>query len=160
MSDLSGLKYQIDDLKGSLAQHRASGRTSRLVNEYIERFFNEPRETWISVRDHYMGWNIGAEDGKSYLDTSHHEMGSLEMRKSREVADRLLMEKIVKRLKNEYPGNEYELNMKDYPYKIMRTSLTFKERTEMEIESMQKLLDAEAEKIKKDTKRKLKEGEE
>lgn len=158
MSDLSGLKLRIDELKGELAQHRSTGRTSRLVNDYIEKFFNEPRATWIEVRDHYWGRNIGGVDGKMYIDTSHHEYGSPEMRRSVEIANKLLMEKIVKRLKSEYPYETFELNMRDYPYKIMRTSFTFKERTEMEIESLQKLLDKEAAEIKKDLERKLNES--
>ena len=47
------LLEQIEGYEQWLISNRATGRTTRLVDDYVQKFFNEPMNTPIAVQDHY-----------------------------------------------------------------------------------------------------------
>lgn len=96
MNDI--LLEKIEQYEQWLISNRATGRTARLVDDYVQKFFNEPMNTPIAVQDHY----------------------------SDRYSDYQLLQKVVKRLNNEYPNIKYEKdNLKCV---ITRTSMTPRER--------------------------------
>lgn len=131
MNDVELIKLEIDDLIFKLSSDRATGRTSRLVNDIVEQLFRHPVNTKINVIDHYHGRNIGYIDGKCIADTSHN-VGT---RKSSKIANKILLNKITKRLNTEYPNTKYEYS-KAYPYWIMRTSKTCREIMQDELDEL------------------------
>ena len=131
MNDVELIKLEIDDLIFKLNSYRATGRTSRLVNDIVEQLFRYPVNTKINVIDHYHGRNIGYIDGKCIVDTSHN-VGT---RKSSKIASKILLNKIIKRLNTEYPNTKYEYS-KAYPYWIMRTSKTCREIMKDELDKL------------------------
>ena len=82
--------------------NRATGRTTKLVDAYIQKFFQEPKNTPIFVSDHY--------DNRY----SHY----------------MLLQRICKRLDTEFSGVSYEKNYAENS--IMRTTPTPRERLEDE----------------------------
>lgn len=64
---------------------RKSGRTTRLVDSYIQLLFEVDKGTNVKVRDHYPSND----------------------------AHRQLLEKIVRRLKNEHEGLEFEYDIRE-----------------------------------------------
>jgi len=46
------LEYKSDEELNYL-RYRASGRTTRLIDEFVQDFFNKPMGTKIHIRDHY-----------------------------------------------------------------------------------------------------------
>lgn len=92
------LLEQLERYEQWLISNRATGRTARLVDDYVQKFFNEPMNTPIAIQDHY----------------------------SDRFSDYQLLQKVVKRLDNEYPNIKYEKdNLKCV---ITRTSMTPRER--------------------------------
>lgn len=103
------LLEQLERYEQWLISNRATGRTARLVDDYVQKFFNEPMNTPIAVQDHY---------GDRFSDYQ-------------------LLQKIVKRLDNEFPNFKYEKdNMKCV---ITRTSTTPRERVIEEKNAMYQL---------------------
>lgn len=95
---------------------RATGRTTKLVDAYIQKFFQEPKNTPIFISDHY---------DSTY---SHH----------------MLLQKICKRLDTEFSGVSYKSNYTDNS--IMRITPTPRERLEEErIDIINKLKQIETE---------------
>lgn len=131
MNDVELIKLEIDDLTFKLSSNRASGRTSRLVNDIVEDLFRHPVNTKISVIDHYHGRNIGFIDDKCIADDSH-DFGT---RRGSQNASKLLLLKVIKRLDNEYPNIKYECS-KIYPFWIMRTSKTYREIMQDELDKL------------------------
>ena len=70
---------------------RMSGRTTRLIDNYIQLFFENPKGSTIVVKDHYPSND----------------------------AHRTLMDKIVKRLKLEHPGVKIETDVRSHTIKRM-----------------------------------------
>jgi len=64
---------------------RKSGRTTRLIDSYIQLLFEVDKGTNVKVRDHYPSND----------------------------AHRQLLEKIVRRLKNEHEGLEFEYDIRE-----------------------------------------------
>lgn len=64
---------------------RKSGRTTRLIDSYIQLLFEVNKGESVKVRDHYPSND----------------------------AHRILLEKIVKRLKNEHPGVKIEYDIRE-----------------------------------------------
>lgn len=103
---------EIEDFKARLRQidksliedygSRATGRTTKLVDAYIQKFFQEPKNTPIFVTDHY--------DNRY----SHY----------------MLLQRICKRLDTEFSGVSYEKNYAENS--IMRITPTPRERLEEE----------------------------
>lgn len=69
---------------------RHSGRTTRLVDDYIQLLFTTERGSLIKVRDHYPSND----------------------------AHRMLLDKIALRLKNEHPGIEYTIDYRERTIKL------------------------------------------
>ena len=70
---------------------RKSGRTTRLIDNYIQLLFDVDRGTTIKVRDHYPSND----------------------------AHRMLIDKIVNRLKNEHVGLDFEVDYRERTIKRM-----------------------------------------
>lgn len=70
---------------------RKSGRTTRLIDNYIQLLFDVDRGTTIKVRDHYPSND----------------------------AHRMLIDKIVNRLKNEHVGLDFEVDYREGTIKRM-----------------------------------------
>jgi hypothetical protein len=103
------LLEQIERYEQWLISNRATGRTARLVDDYVQKFFNEPMNTPIAIQDHY----------------------------NDRFSDYQLLQKVVKRLDNEYPNIKYEKdNLKCV---ITRTSMTPRERVIEEKNAMYQL---------------------
>lgn len=81
---------------------RATGRTTKLVDAYIHKFFQEPKNTPIFISDHY--------DNRY----SHY----------------MLLQRICKRLDTEFSGISYKKNHTENS--IMRITPTPRERLEEE----------------------------
>jgi hypothetical protein len=64
---------------------RKSGRTTRLIDDYIQLLFTTDKGSLIKIRDHFP-----AND-----------------------AHRMLMDKIIERMKNEHPGVELDVNYRE-----------------------------------------------
>lgn len=112
------LEYRLHELENELSYHRATGRTKRIVNNTIEKFFQEPMGTPIEIYDHYTGFNIGydKEHNRGLFDTSHDD-GRNKIGEKR--ANLILAQMIKDRLDHEYPGVEYELDVRTcYPFTI------------------------------------------
>lgn len=138
--DKEDLEYRLQELENELSFNRATGRTQRLVNETIEKFFQEPMGTPIRIEDHYMGFNIGYdyESKRGLFDTSHAEHRN---NIGAKLADINMANIIKKRLENEYPGVEYEIDVRTcYPFTITRKSETLSERLQREINEIKEKL--------------------
>jgi hypothetical protein len=59
------LEYKSDEELNYL-RYRASGRTTRLIDEFVQDFFNRPMGTKIHIRDHY-GFRRSDNDRASAL---------------------------------------------------------------------------------------------
>ena len=59
------LEYKSDEELNYLS-YRASGRTTRLIDEFVQDFFNRPMGTKIHIRDHY-GFRQSDNDRASTL---------------------------------------------------------------------------------------------
>jgi hypothetical protein len=64
---------------------RKSGRTTRLIDDYIQLLFEVDKGQSVKVRDHYPSND----------------------------AHRQLLERIVRRLKNEHPGLQFEYDIRE-----------------------------------------------
>lgn len=96
--------------------NRATGRTTKLVDAYIQKFFQEPKNTPIVISDHY--------DNRY----SHY----------------MLLKRICKRLDTEFSGVSYKSNYANNS--IMRMAPTPKERLEDErVDIINKLKEIETE---------------
>lgn len=117
--ELSFYEAAIKDINVMLKSSRVTGRSCRLLNDYIERFFNEPMGTKIKVFDHYHGWNF-------YEDRIEGGDGFGEKN-----ARLMMCRNIKRRLETEYPGVEYELTNDFY---LIRKSPTYHEQLKEELE--------------------------
>lgn len=78
---------------------RATGRTTRKVDELVYMFFTAPYGEWIAVVDHY--------DGR--------------------MADNMLFNKFMKRMDTEYPSVEVEYRKNVNPIVVRRKNKTYHE---------------------------------
>lgn len=84
---IHNLKTQVIDLK-----YRATGRTTRLVDEYIQKIYENKGE-WVKIADHY-----------------HSKQ-----------ADKMLADKVAERLKAEHSNDEFKYR-RVYGFEIMLVS--------------------------------------
>lgn len=133
------LEYRLRELEDELAYHRATGRTQRLVNNTIEKFFQEPMGTPIEIQDHYTGFNIGydKEHNRGLFDTSHVDDRNVVGAKRANLEMAVIIEN---RLENEYPAVQYEFDLTNYPFTITRKSETLTERLQREINEIKEKL--------------------
>lgn len=134
------LEYRLHELENELTFHRATGRTQRLVNETIEKFFQKPLGTPIEIQDHYTGVNYGYDEKnkRGLFDASH--MGHRNNIGAKR-ANLMLAQMIKNRLDHEYPRVEYELDVRTcYPFTITRKSETLSERLQREINEIKEKL--------------------
>lgn len=133
------LEYRLRELEDELAYHRATGRTQRLVNETIEKFFQKPMGTLIEIQDHYTGVNYGydKEHKRGLFETSHMEYRN-DIGAKR--ANHIMAEMIKNRLENEYPAVQYEFDLTSYPFTVTRKSETLSERLQREINEIKEKL--------------------
>ena len=78
---------------------RATGRTTRVVDELVYKFFTAPYGEWIAVVDHY--------DGR--------------------MADNMLFNKFMKRMETEHPSAEVEYRKNANPIVVRRKNKTYRE---------------------------------
>lgn len=97
------LEEEVLRLQQQLAGNRGTGRTYRLANEVIDKFFSLPKGSVIAVIDHYPS----------------------------KVANALLLKLVVRRLEHDFPGVEYELDRNTNT--IVRTSPTPREQISEQI---------------------------
>jgi hypothetical protein len=105
LKEIKDLKERLRQIDKSLIEDygsRATGRTTKLVDAYIQKFFQEPKNTPIFISDHY--------DNRY----SHY----------------MLLQRICKRLDTEFSGVSYEKNYAENC--IMRTTPTPREKLEDE----------------------------
>lgn len=138
--DEYAIKQRIYDIQFELSAQRASGRSSRIVNDVIEEFFQKPIGTEIIVQDHYYGANHGMRNGKHYMDTSHKDYRMGHDGSNVRKASELVLRKVVRRLETEYPGVEFEISKGAYPYYIKRKSKTKREILNDELYELYKIL--------------------
>lgn len=84
---INNLKIQVIDLK-----HRSTGRTTRLVDEYIQKIYENKGE-WVKIADHYPS----------------------------KQADKMLAGKVTARLKTEHSNDEFKYR-RIYGFEIMLVS--------------------------------------
>lgn len=134
------LNYRLHELENELSFNRATGRTKRIVNNTIEEFFQKPMGTPIEIYDHYTGVNYGYDEKnkRGLFDTSHMEhRNDIDAKR----ANLMLAQMIKDRLDHEYPGVEYELDIRTcYPFTITRKSETRSERLQREINEIKEKL--------------------
>ena len=88
------------DLEGLVAVlERATGQTTRICDDIIQKIFNTPCGEWIEIHDHY---------------------GTKE-------ADEMLLKKVMGRIENEYPNLSIEVGRTRTPLRIRRKNKTFHE---------------------------------
>ena len=92
-----------DDKKLFEAMFRATGRSTKLVDELIQEFFEKPIGTKIPVCDHY----------------------------PERRADEFLLDRFMKRLESEHPGATCKIHREKY-IMIERTSPTYHEKVKEE----------------------------
>ena len=63
--DKEYLKH-LSDVELNNLSFRASGLTTRLIDEFVQDFFNEPMGTKIHIRDHY-GFTMAENDRATIL---------------------------------------------------------------------------------------------
>lgn len=98
------LEYKSDEELNYL-RYRASGRTTRLIDEFVQDFFNRPMGTKIYIYDHY----------------------------GTRQADQYLLGRAIKRLENEHHV-EYKKGSDSNGFYIIRTEPTLQEMILDEIE--------------------------
>lgn len=139
MTDKKNL-YEIEFLKDCVGQHRATGRSTRLVDSIIQEFFTKPMGTIIPVADHFTGINF------NHFDPIRSDWGHFGRKANRwgimRVADKHVLRVVEGRLKNEHGGVKYKVitgnpseqerrnEDKIYSYAIIRETPTFKEKLE------------------------------
>lgn len=74
-----------------MEEKRKSGRSTRLVDQYIQLLFEVDKGTNVKVRDHYPSND----------------------------AHRQLLDRIIKRLKNEHPDLQFEYDVRERTIKIV-----------------------------------------
>ena len=72
-------------------EKRKSGRSTRLVDQYIQLLFDVDKGTNVKVRDHYPSND----------------------------AHRQLLDRIIKRLKNEHPDLQFEYDVRERTIKLV-----------------------------------------
>lgn len=66
-------------------KYRATGRTTRLVDEYVQNLYSKPNE-WIGITDHFCNYKTGKTDtGANYC----------------------IFNKLMHRLSDEHPGDKF-----------------------------------------------------
>ena len=123
--ELNSREMRIKEIKGKLNSSRGTGRSCRMLNDYIERFFREPMGTKIKIFDHYGGVNF-YDDGVEFGDAR----GKINARW-------MMCQNIRRRLANEYPDVEYELTRDFY---LIRKSPTYHEQLNEELEKNENAL--------------------
>lgn len=127
-------KDEINDILFYLNSNRATGRTNRLVNEIVEKLFNSPINTKIYVIDHYSGANTAFVNGKALSDISRNaKLASVE-------ADKMLLNKVIKRLSNEYKNVKFEFSQLSNPVWVRRVSKTSRELKQERLEELKSKL--------------------
>lgn len=74
-----------------MEEKRKSGRSTRLVDQYIQLLFEVDKGTNVKVRDHYPSND----------------------------AHRQLLDRIIKRLKNEHPDLQFEYDVRERTIKLV-----------------------------------------
>lgn len=140
VNTLSHTLNEIDFLKNSVEQERATGRSTRIVDGIIQDFFNKPMGTIIPIYDHFSGVNFNRlhpeKSDWCHMDRRNERWGVMRQ------TDRNILKRVERRLKYEHGGIKYRIitgNQRRqeelhtdvvYSYAIVRETPTFKERLE------------------------------
>ena len=103
------IRKQLQHLGGTelmVCGYRATGRTTRIIDEVVQAFFNMPVGSHIAVVDHY---------------------GTMQ-------ADKYLLDKIRQRLDCEHPSVKYKTGRENGQFYIERTEKSYCELVKEEIE--------------------------
>lgn len=92
-----------DELLAEL--ERATGRTTRVLDELVYKFFTAPYGEWVPVVDHYVG----------------------------RMADDMLFNKFMRRMETEHPWVEVEYRKNVNPIVVRRKNKTYHELVDEEL---------------------------
>lgn len=101
------------ELYDKVWNNRATGRSTRIANDIIDKFFSEPMGTLILVEDHYY----------DYKDQMGHNR-----------ANKILLELIMRRLEVESPQIKFETVVKNGACALIRKTPTAREMLVAEYE--------------------------
>lgn len=129
--------FALEELTDRVDQKRATGRSTRIVDDIIQDFFNKPIGTIIPIYDHFNGVNFNFKN-PDRSDYGHYGRYSNRYGIMRQADERIL--KVVKgRLKYEHGNVKYKVitgnpQMQEerredvsYHYAIIRETPTIKE---------------------------------
>ena len=127
-------KEEINDILFYLNSNRETGRTNRKVNEIVEKLFNFLVNTKIYVVDHYNSTNTTFVNGKVLSDISRN------VKSASTEADKMLLNKVIKRLSNEHKNVKFEFSQLSNPIWIRRVSKTNRELMQERLEELKSKL--------------------
>ena len=131
---------ELEYYRDKVDQHRASGRSTRIVDDIIQQFFQKPMGTIIPIYDHFTGVNFNFSN-PSRSDYCHNDKRTERWGIIRQ-ADHFILKRVEGRLKYEHGGVKYkiivgsphmqEMRHEDviYSYAIVRETPTCKEKLE------------------------------
>ena len=99
-------------------KYRATGRTTRLVDEYVQNLYSKPNE-WIGITDHFWNYKTGKTDIK---------------------ANDLIFKKLMHRLSDEHPDDKFDYRKKDNHMEVRLVSSASGEYINEEIKRLEKEL--------------------
>ena len=99
-------------------KYRATGRTTRLVDEYVQNLYSKPNE-WIGITDHFWNYKTGKTDtGANYC----------------------IFNKLMHRLSDEHPGDKFDYRKNDNHMEVRLVSSVSGEYINEEIKRLEKEL--------------------
>ena len=99
-------------------KYRATGRTTRLVDEYVQNLYSKPNE-WIGITDHFWNYKTGKTDtGANYC----------------------IFNKLMHRLSDEHPGDKFDYRKNGNHMEVRLVSSVSGEYINEEIKRLEKEL--------------------
>ena len=99
-------------------KYRATGRTTRLVDEYVQNLYSKPNE-WIGITDHFWNYKTGKTDTR---------------------ANHLIFNKLMHRLSDEHPNDKFDYRKNDNHMEVRLVSSASDEYINEEIKRLEKEL--------------------
>jgi hypothetical protein len=99
-------------------KYRATGRTTRLVDEYIQKLYSKPDE-WIGITDHFWNYKTGKTDTRANV---------------------MLFRKLMHRLSDEHPNDKFDYRKNDNHMEVRLVSSASDEYINEEIKRLEKEL--------------------
>ena len=99
-------------------KYRATGRTTRLVDEYVQNLYSKPNE-WIGITDHFWNYKTGKTDTR---------------------ANYSIFNKLMHRLIDEHPNDKFDYRKNDNHMEVRLVSSASGEYINEEIKRLEKEL--------------------